>query len=102
MFKDEKDAEQFAENFLDNLWTTEKVWDEVIIREMFSDIAIIEWQGAATQGIDACLAQWKPVQKAIATHSTLGCDLITFSDNMVSFNTYVSFSTFEKEPSYLG
>ena len=95
MFKTQKDAEQFAEQFskfVNELWSTKKAWDGSLLRKMFSESAIIEWQGAATVGIEACLKQWKPVQKAIATHSTLGCDLDTFSDNMASFRVYISYT----------
>ena len=104
MFKSEQDANVYGKEcceFIAKVWTSTTEWDAEFLGEKFSDDVIITWQGKASNGMAEVLKNWKPVQKAIVSYKSLGYDVDTFAENMVSFTEYMSFKTFDDQEKFM-
>ena len=98
MFTTQKDAEAFAQRYLeffDESWTMEEKWTLERFAAVKTDDCQTGVQGQWTKNAIESMELWKPLQNLYKTHKTLGFDIKAFAPNMVSLDYYAVGTTFE-------
>ena len=99
MFKTEADALQYARRHAavcDEIWKPETEWTEDFFAQSRAKDVQHVWQdGSALSGIKEMLAHWSPMKGVFVQHKTLGVEVETFAETMVTFKQYSLFKTFQ-------
>ena len=100
------DAEAKAQDFEafhDMMWANDTKWTMELMQQKFADDLQVGFQGQWTKGLEATFAHWLPMKQGglMKKHTTIGCEVITWSGSMVSFMDYSVMTTFEDKELFL-
>ena len=104
MFKTKADAAKFARGlgeFFDSVWDPKAEWTEAYFAETHAKNVQHTWQGQTCDGIKGMLEHWTPMKGAFVHAKTLGEDIETFTDTMVSYMHYAVCTSFENKEVFI-
>merc|ERR1712098_840454 len=98
----EMKAQDF-EAFHDMMWASDTKWTMELMQQKFADDLRVGFQGQWTKGLDATFAHWLPMKEGglMKQHKTIGCEVLTWSESMVSFMDNSVMTTFEDKELFL-